>query len=112
MARLRVGLLVNPVAGLGGPGAYKGSDGNWQDALAEGYKPTSPDRAARFVKECGPDLHWVTVPGAMGGDDAPGAQLVMADRGFELGKTSREDTIQAAQAIAAAKVDLLCFLGG
>src|ERR1041385_6500564 len=78
MARLRVGLLVNPVAGLGGPGAYKGSDGNWQDALAEGYPPTAPERARRlveeggpgppargpprrFVEECGPDLHWVTV---------------------------------------------------
>lgn len=112
MPRLRVGLLVNPVAGLGGPGAYKGSDGNWQDALAEGYQPTSPDRAARFVKECGPDLHWVTVPGAMGGDDAPGAELVLAGQRFELGKTSREDTVRAAQAIVAAKVDLLCFLGG
>lgn len=112
MPRLRVGLLVNPVAGLGGPGAYKGSDGNWQDALAEGYKPTSPDRAARFVKECGPDLHWVTVPGAMGGDDAPGAQIVLADQVFEVGKTSRADTIRAAQAIRDAKVDLLCFLGG
>lgn len=112
MPRLRVGLLVNPVAGLGGPGAYKGSDGNWQDALAEGYKPTAPDRAARFVLECGPDLHWVTVPGAMGGDDAPGAQLVLADQVFEVGKTTREDTVRAAQAIVAAKVDLLCFLGG
>src|SRR5687768_7426591 len=112
MPRLRVGLLVNPVAGLGGPGAYKGSDGNWQDALAEGYKPTSPDRAARFVKECGPDLHWVTVPGAMGGDDAPGAQLVLAGETFVVGKTTRDDTIRAAQAIRDAKVDLLCFLGG
>ncbi|MEK6976405.1 MAG: NAD(+)/NADH kinase [Candidatus Thermoplasmatota archaeon] len=112
MPRLRVGLLVNPVAGLGGPGAYKGSDGNWQDALAEGYQPTSPDRAARFVKECGPDLHWVTVPGAMGGDDAPGAQLVLASETFEVGKTTRDDTIRAAQAICEAKVDLLCFLGG
>lgn len=112
MPRLRVGLLVNPVAGLGGPGAYKGSDGNWQDALAEGYKPTSPDRAARFVKECGPDLHWVTVPGAMGGDDAPGAQIVLAGETFVVGKTTRDDTVRAAQAIVAAKVDLLCFLGG
>lgn len=111
-ARLRVGLLVNPVAGLGGPGAYKGSDGNWQDALAEGYKPTAPERARRFVEECGPDLHWVTVPGAMGAEDVKGAQVVLADAVFELGKTTREDTVRAAQAIRDAKVDLLCFLGG
>lgn len=112
MPRLRVGLLVNPVAGLGGPGAYKGSDGNWKDALAEGYKPTAPDRAARFVKECGPDIHWVTVPGAMGGDDAPGADLVLAGESFVLGQTTGDDTARAAKAICDAKVDLLCFLGG
>jgi len=112
MARLRVGLVVNPVAGLGGPGAYKGSDGNWQDALAEGYKPPAPERAARFVQECGPDLHWVTVPGAMGGDYAPGAQLVLPDQAFAIGKTTRDDTLRAAAAIRDAKVDLLCFLGG
>src|ERR1051326_8629927 len=112
MARLRVGLVVNPVAGLGGPGAHKGSDGNWQDALAEGYQPPAPERARRFVQECGPDLQWVTVPGAMGGDYAPGAQLVLADLAFAIGTTSRDDTVRAAQAVVAAKVDLLCFLGG
>jgi predicted polyphosphate/ATP-dependent NAD kinase len=111
-ARLRVGLVVNPVAGLGGPGAYKGSDGNWQDALADGYQPTTPDRARRFVAECGPDLHWVTAPGIMGGDYAPGAQLVLADQTFQLGKTSRDDTVRVAEAIRDAKVDVLCFVGG
>ncbi|MEA3136643.1 MAG: hypothetical protein QOC71_924 [Thermoplasmata archaeon] len=110
--RLRVGLVVNPVAGLGGPGAYKGSDGNWQDALAEGYTPTSPERAKRFVEECGPDLHWVAAPGLMGADYAPGCQVVLPELAPELGKTSGADTIRAAAAIRDAKVDLLCFLGG
>jgi predicted polyphosphate/ATP-dependent NAD kinase len=110
--RLRVGLLVNPVAGLGGPGAYKGSDGNWQDALAEGYKPTSPERARRFVEECGPGLHWVAAPGIMGADYAPGCQVVLPDLKPELGKTTRDDTLRCAEAIRDAKVDLLCFLGG
>lgn len=112
MPRLRVGLVVNPVAGLGGPGAYKGSDGNWKDALAEGYLPQAGERAARFVKECGPDLDWVTVPGIMGGDAAPGAQLVLPDARYALGTTSGDDTVRAAQAVRDAKVDLLCFLGG
>ncbi|HUR25923.1 MAG TPA: NAD(+)/NADH kinase [Candidatus Thermoplasmatota archaeon] len=111
-ARLRVGLVVNPVAGLGGPGAYKGSDGNWQDALAEGYQPTSPARARRFVQECGADLHWVAAPGLLGADYAPGCQVVLAEMKPELGKTTRDDTMRAAAAIRDAKVDLLCFLGG
>ena len=112
MPRLRVGLLVNPVAGLGGPGAYKGSDGNWQDALDEGYTPTAPARAARFVRECGPDLHWVTVPGDKGAEAGPGAQHGLAGETFAVGATSRDDTVRAAQALRDAKVDLLCFLGG
>jgi predicted polyphosphate/ATP-dependent NAD kinase len=110
--RLRVGLVVNPVAGLGGPGAYKGSDGNWQDALAEGYKPTSPARAKRFVEACGPDLHWVAPPGLMGADYAPGCQVVLPGLKPELGKTTGDDTIRAAAAVRDAKVDLLCFVGG
>lgn len=111
-SRLRVGLLVNPVAGLGGPGAYKGSDGNWKDALAKGYVPSAPERARRFVAEVAGEVDWVTVPGAMGADHAPGAQLVLPEEKFELGKTSRDDTVRVATALAAAGIDLLCFLGG
>lgn len=109
---LRVGLLVNPIAGLGGPGAYKGSDGNWQDALNEGYVPTSPERAKRFAAKVGPGVTWVTVPGAMGADDVPGAEVVLKDRVFTLGQTTRDDTLACAAALREAKVDLLCFLGG
>jgi predicted polyphosphate/ATP-dependent NAD kinase len=112
MAKLRVGLLVNPIAGLGGAGAYKGSDGNWQDALDHGYKPTAPERAKLLVKLVGDNVDWVTVPGAMGLDDVPGAVVVMTDSRLELGKTSRDDTMHAARALRDAKVDLLCFLGG
>ncbi len=112
MPRLRVGLLVNPVAGLGGPGAFKGSDLDWRTALEKGYTPPAPGRARRFVEECGPDIAWVAAPGAMGGDAAPASERVLPDASFELGKTSPEDTARVAQALAAAKVDLLCFLGG
>jgi predicted polyphosphate/ATP-dependent NAD kinase len=109
---LRVGLLVNPVAGLGGPGAFKGSDLDWKTALEKGYKPSSPERARRFCKEIGPGVQWVTVPGAMGADDVAGAEIVLKDSKFEVGKTTRDDTVRAAQALLEAKVDLLCFLGG
>jgi predicted polyphosphate/ATP-dependent NAD kinase len=112
MPKLRVGLLVNPVAGLGGPGAYKGSDGNWKDALEHGYVPTAPERARQFVQRVGDAVEWVTVPGAMGGDWAPGAHLVLEGAPLQLGATTREDTVRAAQALREAKVDLLCFLGG
>jgi predicted polyphosphate/ATP-dependent NAD kinase len=109
---LRVGLLVNPVAGLGGPGGFKGSDLDWRKAIELGYAPSAPDRARRFVELVGPAVAWITVPGAMGGDYLPGAELVLPDARLETGSTSREDTVRAAQAIAEARVDLLTFLGG
>ncbi len=103
---------MNPVAGLGGPGGFKGSDLDWKTALDKGYAPSSPDRARRFVKDVGPGIQWVTVPGAMGADDVDGAEVVLSDAKFELGKTTRADTGRAAIALRDAKVDLLCFLGG
>lgn len=109
---LRVGLLVNPVAGLGGPGAYKGSDTGWKEALEHGYAPTAPERARRFVAAVGGAVEWWTVPGAMGGDLVPGARLVMESAKLDLGTTSHFDTERAAVALRDAKVDLLCFLGG
>lgn len=110
-APLRVGLLVNPVAGMGGPGAYKGSD-KWQDAAAHGYQPTAPERARRFVQLVGPAVEWWTVPGAMGLDHVPGAKVVLPEASLEFGSTSRDDTIRAAQALKEAGVQLLVFLGG
>jgi predicted polyphosphate/ATP-dependent NAD kinase len=110
-AKLRVGLLVNPVAGLGGPGAYKGSD-RWQDALAHGYKPTAPVRARRFVELVGDAVEWWTVPGAMGAEYVPGARVVLPSEAFPFGATSGVDTARAAKALQAAGVELLVFLGG
>jgi predicted polyphosphate/ATP-dependent NAD kinase len=114
--KLRVGLLVNPVAGLGGPGAYKGSD-RWQDALAHGYAPTAPDRARRFIDLVGPSVLWWAAPGSMGLDHFPapargGVQPVLAGEPFLFGTTRREDTVRVAQALKAAGVHLLVFLGG
>jgi predicted polyphosphate/ATP-dependent NAD kinase len=111
MPKLLVGLLVNPVAGLGGPGAYKGSDGNWRDALEHGYVPTAPERAKQFVQRVGDAVDWVTVPGAMGGDWVSQARLLPGEA-QAVGATTREDTVRAAQDLRDAKVDLLCFLGG
>lgn len=110
--RLRVGLLVNPVSGLGGPGGYKGSDLNWKDALAAGYKPTAPDRARRFVELVGDAVEWWTVPGVMGHEEAPKANVVLPDARLEVGTTTAEDTRRAAAALRDARVDLLCFAGG
>lgn len=106
-----MGLLVNPVAGIGGPGAFKGSDGHWKEALAAGYEPHAGERAERFSTLVGDAVKWVTVPGAMG-LPLPDAEVILADWDFTLGATTAADTAAASRALANAKVDLLCFVGG
>ncbi len=104
---MRVGLLVNPIAGIGGPGAHKGSDTHWQEALAEGTQPQAQARAARVVAAA-PELEWITLPGAMGVPGLPTVPLEIPP----LGHTTEQDTRRGAQALIAAGIDLLCFAGG
>ena len=49
--RLKLGLLVNPLAGLGGSVALKGSDGAAAaEALARGAQPRASEKAARALR--------------------------------------------------------------
>lgn len=51
MDMFRLGLVVNPLAGLGGPVALKGSDGVAAEALARGAEPRALERT-RIAVEC------------------------------------------------------------
>ncbi|WP_406114984.1 ATP-NAD kinase family protein [Kitasatospora purpeofusca] len=73
-----VGLIVNPVAGLGGAVALKGSDGPdiQARALALGAVPRAAERAAaalRALRARRPDVLVRTVAGPMGEDSARAA---------------------------------------
>ena len=91
---LRLGLLVNPYAGLGGAVALKGSDGAdiRAEALARGARPRAVDRAHRAL--AGLDLP-VEIIGRPAGED-----------------TSADDTRRAARDLAACELDVLVFAGG
>jgi predicted polyphosphate/ATP-dependent NAD kinase len=41
----RIGLIVNPVAGMGGSVGLKGTDGNVEEARKRGAVPHAMDRA-------------------------------------------------------------------
>ena len=47
---LKLGFLVNPIAGMGGRVGLKGTDGMYEKALELGAKPVSPKRAVEFLK--------------------------------------------------------------
>ncbi|WP_206427126.1 NAD(+)/NADH kinase [Microbacterium sp. Y-01] len=76
-----IGLVVNPVAGVGGPAGLAGSDGAdvQRLALARGARSRAQERAILALTTLAdrhPGLAVATVPGAMGADAVRAAGLV------------------------------------
>lgn len=114
----RLGLVVNPVAGLGGPAGLKGSDGTATQELARarGAEPHAADRAARMLgvlAAARPDARILTAAGPMGADAVRDAGL-SADVVWapESSETSGRDTTAATAALVEAGVELVLFVGG
>jgi len=117
MKRLRIGLLVNPVAGVGGAVALKGSDGPTVQALARdrGGQPRSPDRTRRTLDRIGDladQVSWVSWGETMGADYLIAAGLNCEVLGRSDLPTTEADTRHAAQCLVEAGIDLLVFAGG
>lgn len=113
-----IGLIVNPVAGVGGPAGLKGSDGVavQRAALARGSVARAEQRAVdalTVVADAFPDAVVLTVAGAMGSTAVRRAGLAAAVvHEPSAASTSAADTTAAAAAIAAAGADLVLFVGG
>ena len=116
--RPRLGVLVNPIAGMGGPAALKGTDGAATLALARerGATPVAPDRARRALRRLASSDTPVSVlaaPGDMGGALAEQTGLPTETTGpARDGETGAEDTRAAAAEMLRRGVDLLLFAGG
>ena len=115
--RLKLGLIVNPVAGIGGAVGLKGSDGadTQEKAVALGAVPRSPERAARALErlvKIKDDFDLLTCGGRMGLDAARSAGLTAAAIAEPGNVTTATDTRNAALAMAGQGVDLLLFAGG
>ena len=118
LACLHVGLVVNPLAGLGGSLALKGSDGDELRARVEGLskeqRARSQQRVKRALKDLGEGVRFSTWRGSMGESvvrtlGIPAAILGSPARGVV---TSPEDTSTAVAALLAAGIDILVFAGG
>lgn len=112
----RLGLIVNPYAGIGGAVALKGSDGVVQEALARGAVPMAQQRAELALTELLPWQSQIcirTVAGAMGEDIARklGFAVEVVYRAAQE-PSSAADSEQAAQVLVDAGIDLLLFAGG
>lgn len=114
----RIGLIVNPIAGIGGHLATRGSDrfGSIDQACAEGGRPVAQQRAERALirlrRSSSGRLDMLTAAGLMGADIARRVGFrphIIAGAGD---RTTAQDTAQAAEAMIRHGVDLLLFAGG
>jgi predicted polyphosphate/ATP-dependent NAD kinase len=112
-----IGLVVNPVAGMGGAVGLKGTDGKSivNQAISLGAKPVAPVRAEAFLAELNPvknSLRLVVGAGSMGEDEAKTSGFTYTVLGERKKETSAEDTVAIAKKMADADVALLVFCGG
>ncbi|ASJ16326.1 ATP-NAD kinase [Thermococcus chitonophagus] len=120
-----IGFIVNPIAGMGGRVALKGTDGVLEEAIKRGAKPVTPDLARLFLKELrhyDMNVEFLTGPGPLGEDYLKEFEFkheVIAHRdvgfreihGVKVPDTTSEDTKRLAKEMID-KVDLIVFAGG
>jgi predicted polyphosphate/ATP-dependent NAD kinase len=116
MEKKKLGLIVNPVAGLGGSVGLKGSDGMVEEALARGAVPQSGNRAKAALRELAGLADSLTVytgPGAMGEAIAKelGFACVIMDAS-NADSTTAEDTKNLSCWLQSQGMDLILFAGG
>ena len=118
MAPLRLGLIVNPIAGMGGATGLKGTDTPEivREALARGAVPQAACRARDVLRtviaELDDPLEVVAAAGAMGETAARAVALPVETVHGGDGVTSANDTVRAACAMVDCSVPLLVFVGG
>lgn len=114
----RVCFLVNPLAGIGGPLALKGSDGEaGLEALRRGARLVAPERARVFLRSLPPAARrrvlFLTAGGLMGLEEARAegveARVVYEPRGWP---TTPLDTVEAVRACVGEGAELVVFVGG
>ena len=111
----RLGVIINPLAGLGGSVALKGSDGVAAEAMARGAEPKAHLRLAQALEVILPyrdKIELITASGAMGEEVALQLGFNHQVAYHSAVETEARDTQDAVRAIQASGVDLLLFAGG
>ena len=118
---LRIGLVVNPLAGIGGAVGLQGSDGEvvQRAARERDGKPRGEERLSIFLQalrtRLGGDfgrLAWCTWGGVMGAQILSSNGVIAQVAGEPAAQTSAQDTQLAVKTLGASHVDLLIFVGG
>lgn len=115
---LKIGLIINPVAGIGGRVGLKGSDGEdiQAEALALGAKPLAEERTKdtlRHLKDYYDAIEWYSASGSMGADllKKMGIKATIV-HDIEQKNSSSSDTTETVSLMQQLGVDLILFAGG
>ena len=112
----RIGLVVNPIAGMGGRVGLKGTDNKVEEARRRGAEPRSPDRAREALEHLNAQREPVdlyTYGDEMGETEAIAAGFDPVVVGYpDSDETSSADTRAAVHRFVEEGVDLILFVGG
>jgi len=114
----KLGLIVNPIAGMGGRVGLKGTDGSriLEEAKKLGAKPQAQNRAIEALKKLEflkDSIELITYPHPMGEKAAMSCGFSPKVIGsFPATQTTAQDTQNAAKDMRDLEVDLLLFAGG
>ena len=115
---MKIGFIVNPIAGMGGRVGLKGTNGVAKQAVALGAKPIASERAIDFLRrlkslELEEAIEFLTCPGVMGEDEMRAVSFQATILPMRLkSETTAEDTKTAVRLLFQANVDLIVFVGG
>lgn len=110
----KIGLIVNPIAGMGGSVGLKGTDGKmYKKALELGARPVTPQRIEDVLSLIkGRDIYFFVAPEKMGESYIKKYDFKYKVIG-EVGKdTTAEDTKRIAKEMIEGGIEILIFVGG
>jgi len=119
---LRIGFVINPIAGMGGRVGLKGTDGVVTEAERRGAAPVANARALEMLQalesllagtSCQDTVTWLTADGNMGHDALRAAGFTAIEILHRCRNVaSALDTTGATENFIASRVDLVVFCGG
>ncbi|RLI92813.1 MAG: ATP-NAD kinase [Candidatus Altiarchaeales archaeon] len=113
MVQMKIGFLINPIAGMGGRVGLKGTDNLVEEAIRLGAKPIARERARLALGRLkNLEIEFITCSGEMGGS-------VLKEMNFNYRivyrtgeKTTADDTKNACREFLKNNVELILFCGG
>jgi len=111
----KIGLIVNPIAGMGGSVGLKGTDGEiFKKAIRLGALPVSPKRVEAFLShiKSKDEIFLLVAPGKMGEELVSGKGFKYEVIGQIEQQTTADDTKRIAKLMVEEQVELLIFCGG